>query len=290
MDSTVNLTDFMDSRYGAGSWSQRTGVGIGTDIGPALSDALNYLRTNCGRGKVIIPSGTWLMTNPPTSDQYSGNYIEGYGSQASLVVYNANSGSPFSFSGNNGYSGGGIRGVGILLEDGYPTSTAQGISLRGNATYQPDQTQFNDIYMSAIGSSYWYDGFFAYGNDRVTPQGIRVGYVTDLQVFRCRNTGIYLSNIVQWVVDNVGIYVGQGTGNNMYLAGGGTSLKNSIQVDLRRIAVSGDLNLTNVTKFFITGSANSVVGGSSADIGYICMACSFPLSGSLGSHVTTIFL
>jgi hypothetical protein len=205
---TVHLTDYMNSHYGIGAWAQRTAVGNGTDIGPALVDALTYIRSQSGRGEVVIDAGNWEETTAPKAAQLSGIYIKGLGSQASLIFYNANSGSPLSWSGANGYTGGGTSGRGILLEAGYGNSSATAITLQGDATYQPDQTEFNDLYITALGNSYWYNGFFAFGNARTIPQGIRVGYVTNVQIFRCWNTGWYLSNIVQWTFDNIGAYVG----------------------------------------------------------------------------------
>lgn len=286
----VNLDDFMNSHYGAGNWTQRTGVGIGTDIGPAMVDACNYLRSNFQRGRIMIPPETWLMNTAPTADQYSGIQIEGCGSQASKIVWNSNSGASVSFSGGNGYTGGGVKGIGIFLEDGYPSSTSVGIALQGSATYQPDQMEFSDVYMSTIGSSYWYNGFFAYGAARTSPQGIRVANVSNLQVFRCSNTGIYLSNIVQWTMNNIGIYAGSGSGNNFYLAGGGSASTNSVQTYITGLACSGDLNLTNCTKFFINGSTNTVSCNSSADYGDLSLVKSGTQNGSFGAHMRINYL
>lgn len=280
----VNLDDYMDSYYGAGAWTGRTGIGTGSDIGPALINALNAIRSSTGRGKVIFAPRTYLMNTAPTADQYSGIQLEGCGSQASKVVWNSNTGCPFSYSGNGGYTGGGIKGIGLLLEDGYPSSMANGITLQGNATYQPDQMEFSDIYMSAIGSSYWYNGFFAYGNARTSPQGIRVCNIANLQVFKCRNTGIYISNAVQWTVSNVGVYVGSASGNNFYLGGGGTPLTNSVQAYIYGLACSGDLNLTNCTKFNISGSTNTVSCATSADYGDVSVVRGGALNGSFGPN------
>lgn len=280
----VVLTEFMDARYGAGNWTPRTAVGVGTDIGPALADALDYLRANFGRGVVAIPPGLWRMVNAPSAAQWSGNYCEGLGSQASIIVYDNDSGSPFAFSGAGGYTGGGIRGLGILLEDGHPTSTAQIIRLQGDSTYQPDQMEFRDIYASAIGSSYWYDGFYAYGNARVAPQGIRVADLRNIQIFRCRNTGAYLSNIVQWTIDNVGIYAGQGTGNNFYIAGGGTPSTNSIQVYVRGLSCANELNLTNCSKWTVTGSVHHVACDPTANYGDLFVIKSSAQLGVFGAN------
>lgn len=286
---TVSLADYMNARYGVGLWSQRTGVGIGTDIGLALVDALTYLRATYGRGKVIIPPGSWLMNTAPTADQYSGHQIEGFGSQSSLVFWNSNTGSPFSFSGGGGYTGGGLKGIGIQLEAGYPTSTATAILMQGNATYQPDQMEFRDIYCSAQGASYWYNGFYANGCARTSPQGIRVCDISNAQMFRCANAGWYLSNAVQWTLNNVGVYVGAGSGNNFYLAGGGSPSTNSTQVYINGLACSNDLNITNCTRFDIKGGANTVSTSASATNGFLSVIKPGALIGAFGPNVTAFF-
>lgn len=286
---TVSLTDYMNSHYGVGLWTQRTAAGVGTDIGPALVDALVYLRSTYGRGKVIIPPGSWLMTTAPTAAQYAGHQIEGFGSQASLIFWNNGSGTPFTFSGGGGYTGGCLKGIGIMLESGFPTSTAVAIVMQGDPTYQPDQMEFNDLYISAMGASYWYNGFYANGSTRTSPQGIRVCNISNVQVFRCSNTGWYLNNIVQWTLTNVGVYVGSGSGNNFYIAGGGSALTNSIQVYITGLACSGDLNMTNCTKFDVRGSTATVSTATTANYGFVNVVKSGALAGSFGANVTTAF-
>lgn len=285
----VSLTDFMTSHYGCTTWTQRTGIGLGTDIGPALIDALTYLRTTYGRGKVIIPPGTWLMSTAPTADQYSGNQIEGFGSQASKIVWNSNTGCPFSFSGNGGYTGGSLKGIGLMLESGFPSSTATAITMQGNATYQPDQMEFSDLYVSAIGTSLWYNGFYANGSARTSPQGIRVCNISNVQVFCCSNTGWYINNAVQWTLNNVGVYVGQGSGNNFYLSGNGAALTNSTQVYINGLACSGDLNVTNCIRFDIRGETNTVSAATSANYGFINVIKGGALNGAFGPNVTAVF-
>lgn len=222
----LDLRDLMDAYYGIGSWTQRTGIGIGTDIGPAISDGCIALRSQFGRGKIVIPPGDWLMVNPPSQNVLSGHLIEGIGSQASKVIYNNNSGVAFQFSGDSGYTGGGVKGLGILLESGLGNTNAYAIAMQGNATYQQDQTSFDDLYISAVGgSSYWWEAFHADGSARSSPQGCRVSDIRNMQVFNCRNIGIYLANAVQWTLDNVGAYTGAGPyGNSLMLRGGCTHI------------------------------------------------------------------
>lgn len=287
LPAIVNLTDFLNRRHGVGGWTQRTGVGAGTDIGPALVDMCTYLRTNFGRGVIWIPPGEWLMTTTPSAAQWSGMQIWGAGSQASAVVYNSNGGTAFNFSAAGGWTGGGIQGLAITLESGFPASNAVAISLQGDTTQQPDQMTFKDLYITSKNASYWYSGFVAFGNARTSPQGIRIAHLENLQIFRCSNAGMYLSNVVQWTIVNVGIYVGTGGGANFYIAGGGAGATNSTQIDARGI-VASEINMTNCSKVFISGTAALVNVATSFMLGDVC----FPgasLSGGFGSGVRQYF-
>jgi hypothetical protein len=193
----LDLRNLMDAHYGVGKWTQRTGIGIGTDIGPALTDGLTTLRANFKRGIIKIPPGSWLMTTAPDKSLVSGNYFIGAGSLASEIIYNNNAGAAFYFSGDSGHDGGGIKGVSLLLESGLGNTNAYGILLKGDATYQPDQMMFEDIYMSSVGaSSFWFDCFHADGSARIHPQGIRIANLTMCEFFNSHNIPLYLSNVV----------------------------------------------------------------------------------------------
>ena len=283
-DGTVSLVKYLDARHGVGVWTQRTGVGTGTDIGLALTDALVDIRAAYGRGRVIIPSGTWLMTTPPSAADLSGNYLVGLGSQASKIVYNANTGAAFSFSGAGGYTGGGLLGLGIFIESGFAGSSAYAIKLEGDATYQPDQTIFEDLYITALGTSTWYRGFQAFGNARTSPQGIRVCDINNVQIFSCNNLGVYLSNIVQFMISNVGVYTGTGGGNDFYIAGGGAANTNSVQVYAYGLQISGDFNIQNATKWQINGSTATITTAATANYGDLFMIKSGALNGAFGAQ------
>jgi hypothetical protein len=285
----VSLATYMDQHYGAGSWTGRTGVGAGSDIGPALVAACSYLRTNFGRGTIVIPPGQWLMTTTPTAAQWSGITVWGAGSQSSVITYNSATGVPFSFSGAGGFTGGGVHGIGLLLEEGLGDTNAVAFLLQGDATFQPDQMAFSDIYCTFRGSSKWLDGFKAVGTARTAPQGIRVCTVNNLQIFGCRNTGVYIQNVVQWTLNNIGVYVGTGGGANFYIAGGGTSNTNSTQVYADAI-VATEVNITNTSKFRVTGTAGTVAAstGAPATLGDVCVPGAI-FSGGFGSGVRTYF-
>jgi hypothetical protein len=254
-----DLRECMDAQYGVGGWTKRTGVGSGSDIGPALTKCLTDIRAIFGRGKITIPPGQWLMTNAPSSALLSGNVIEGLGSQASIIVFNNAKGVAFHFSGANGYTGGGMRGIGLLLESGLGNTNSYGIYLVGDSKSQPDQMEFNDIYLSAVGgSSYWWEGLHAIGTARTSPQGIRVVIINNMQIFNCRNVGAYISNAVQWSISNLGTYTGIGTGNDIYITGGGPANTNTIQLTASRLYAGGTLYLNNASDIAIEGKAGAL--------------------------------
>lgn len=269
----VDLRYYMDLIYGAGNWSNRTGIGTGSDIAPALHAALDEIRASGGRGIVLIPAGPWLLNGPIDPVKLSGNKIQGVGSQGSKIVYNNGSGAAFHFSGANGYTGGGLSGLAIQLESGYPASTAYAVMLDGDSTYQPDQTVFDDLYITAYGTSNWRTGFFAYGNERTSPQGIRCIQATNIQIFKCQHVAVWLSNIVQGSIDNIGAYSGAtDLGNSIYVAGGGNSQTNTVQLSLTRLACGKDLNLTNASNLDVSGICGSLSVGSSLTRSRICVA------------------
>lgn len=265
---SLNLSSLMDEVYGAGNWSKRTGPGVGSDVSPAMTLGCQKLRQSCGRGEIVIPPGSWLMNSGISPVDLSGITIRGYGSMASLLFYNKGTGIALHWSGHSGYTGGGIHGIGLQLEGGFGNSAATAILLQGDATYQPDQFSASDIYCTAQGDSYWYAGFKAYGNARTSPQGVRVADIRNVQIFRCHSTAWYLSNIVQWTMQNIGAYVGapNSIGCNFYLAGGGTASTNSTQVSISGLACY-ELNLTNAWSFDMSGKCQTVATNQSATDG-----------------------
>lgn len=246
--SVISLSSCMNAQYGVGNWTKYTTQGTGTDIEPAIVSCLATIKTNYGRGAIWIdPGGIWAIKTGIPAASLSGNYILGAGSQASEVVYQSATGNAFAWSGDVGHTGGGIRGIGIFLDSGLGTTSANGIQLVGNSTYQADQWELDDVYMSAIaGSSYWHEGIQIDGSARTAPQGTRVGSINNLQIFNCAVAGFYGKNLVQWTITNVGTYTGQTTaGMDFYVTGAGPSLTNSTQVTLSGIVVGGTLYLQN---------------------------------------------
>jgi hypothetical protein len=240
-----HLTACLDSHYGAGNWTQRTSIGVGTDIGPALSDCVTAIRNTTGRGRIYIDPGIWLLTtSPPT---FTGIQLEGYGSQASVVVYNSGAGIAFPYintKSNGCLDGGGMRGIAILLEKGFGTSNAYAIVLSGDTSCQPDQTLWEDLYVTSVaGASYWWETFHADGSARTKPQGIRGGSMHNIQLFNAHHVGLYMANAVQWDLVNVGIYTGIGTGKDVWLYGAGTRSTNSVHINAIGLNYAGKLHL-----------------------------------------------
>ncbi len=274
-----SLSSLMEAHYGAGNWSSRTHPGTGTDIAPAIYAGVQ------SSGEVCIDRGHWTLRTPLDPNIISGASIRGVSSQASLVYFNPpnGSGAAFWFSGSNNRTGGGIQGVAIVLEDGLGMSNAVAIKLVGDAVYQPDQMMFSDIYITALGASHWYAGFFADGRGRTHPQGVRVSNVSNMQVFRAHALGVWMANVVQWTLTNVGVYVGQGSGNSLYIAGGGTPLTNSAQVYLTGVAVMGDINITNASGFSVSGVCGRIATMANAVGGMVMATC--PVVGAFGPGV-----
>lgn len=278
----ADLRDFLDARYGFGGWSYRTGVGLGTDCQLAAHDALDALRVRYGRGKLLIPpTGSFRFTAGLDAAKLSGHVVEGLGSQATILYFDAGSGALFPFSGAGGYTGGGLRGLGVLLEDGRPTSNAVAIRLDGDASFQQDQSTFEDLYISAVGSSYWYDLLVAAGTERTSPQGIRIVTLKNIQLFRGRNSAAQFYNCVGWTIENLGTFAGTGGGSDVYISGGGSGPTNTTQMDFRGLTCSGTLSLSNATKCVIYGQASAVAAATSFNY-HAGRIFSSSFSGSLG--------
>lgn len=189
----VDIRTFMNARYGIGGWTNWSGVGTGTDIGPAVNDALQYVKQYFGRGIIRIPSGSWVVRTPIDGSYLSGNFIVGEGAPGTNVVYAINSGACFNFTavnlnelnpyGNYGVGaggGGGIKDMVIALEAGLTGTdlgsgnvgtNAYAILVQGSSVvdpnpqpgfppgtkfgqeYQPDQTILSNLYITTFGAT-----------------------------------------------------------------------------------------------------------------------------------------
>lgn len=290
----IALSALMDNFYGAGCWTQYDGTaGSGSDIGPALTVGLQNLRATYGSGIVWIDPSMhyWALKSSISPGDLSGIYLVGAGSQASVVVYQKASGVAFQWSGANALGGiqggGGMRGVGVLLDSGLGNTNAMAILSQGNSTRQADQCEFDDIYISAVGaSSYWFNGVEFYGVARTSPQGIRIGSINNMQIFNCCNSAFFGENMDGWTITGLGSFTGQGGGNDVYITGDGSQLTDSVLVTLQGLTCNGTLHLTNTSLINISGSTQSLAI-SNVDHAHGFLNVSGTVSGTFGasSHV-----
>lgn len=288
-DPVADLRDFMDARYGVGGWTGRTGIGTGTDCGPAIEDAGLALQARYGRGTIRIPPKLWLMNTPPSTASLSGNIVEGAASPLSCqIVFNNANAFMFHFSGAGGLSGGGLKHLALYIESGLGDTVSSAVVLQGDASYQPDQFEIENIYCTTLqASTYWYNGLLINGQARVSPQGVRVGTIKNYQQFNCRNLGVGLYSALQWSLENVGVYTGKGGGANFQVGGGGTPTTNSQQIDIAGLVCTGELNLTNSSIVNISGLANTIAVSSTTFTNSWVDVETSGVSGSFGSSVYT---
>ncbi|WP_089177246.1 hypothetical protein [Bosea sp. AS-1] len=291
-DCTIDLRDLMDEQYGAGAWTQRTGVNIGSDIVPALTIGLDRLRAAYGRGRVLIPPGSWLAKTVIDPAKLSGMTIEGIHSQAGKIISSA-AGNLLYCNGAGDFTGGAWRHLTLMREDGFSTNVSA-MNLQGDATGQPDQFEVEDIYCTAIGSGFWGSGLVCNGQSRTSPQGLRVVSGRNIQIFKCGAAGGYavgFFNVVQGDISNLGIYSGTGSlGNNVYVGGGGAANTNTTQLDIRALTVGNELNLTNAVDVTIQGKCVNLVAATSFDFYDLFLNMSGGFIGALGANGRSQFL
>jgi hypothetical protein len=260
---------------------ERTTYGTGTDIGPLIATAALRLRLGgTQRGTVRIPSGVWLLSTGVNDDATAGIRIVGAGISATRIMFDATNGTAFRFDGENagaaGWGGSGIGNLSIRLGAaalGIGTPTA--ISLQGKTglvgpapVSEPDDFWLENVYVDVetAATARWYSGFFAYGNDRTSAQGIRVATIKNLQIFECTGYAAYMSNIVQWSVDNLGTYgAGGPTGNDVYVTGGGASTTNSNYGSFNLLNCGGTLFITNCSNMAFNLATATAITTSAAD-------------------------
>lgn len=276
----ADLRDFLPSGF-----TERTGVGTGTDVRPYIEPACDAIRArySTGRGRLLMPNGTWLLNAALDPAKVSGVSIESEGgSQACRWVYNNASGTAIRFSAASAYTGGGLHGIACLLEDGIGNSNAEFLRLEGDATNMPDQFRFSDLYITALGSSYWFNALVMNGIPRTSPQGIRLVDARNIQLFRSRNAAGQFYNPVGFTIENLGSYSGTGGGNDIYFGGGGASNTNATQLDAQGVWCSGTLVLTNMSRFRLFGTA-TIVSTNSTCTYHTGTIFAPTLSGTLGT-------
>lgn len=273
-NSICNLQTAMDNHYGVGDWTHYTGVGTGTDIGPAMSDCITaFASDSSGVGTIYVPAtGGWMLRT--NGIDFSGISIIGDYS-SSTIYYNPTTPNTVAFAwrATNGRTGGGIQNIAIVLDSGLGTTGDTALLFQGNATYQPDESVVRHVYMTSVGgSSSWNTCLLYNGIARTSPQGIRVATISDVQLFGCNNIGASFTNVVQFSISNLGIYVSSGTGENFVLTGGGTTLTDSTQVYVTALASSNDITINNSTRFFVWGTGATVTTDTTATHGVVWAA------------------
>jgi hypothetical protein len=232
---------------------QRSAPHTGTDITPYLNEALLDIRVKTGRGCLYIPPGSWRFTGADKT-LLSGNKLIGCGSMATSLTYDKGSGIALWFAGDGGYNGGGIEGISLFLEANYGLSTAYALLWRGTTLYQPDQTNCRDLYVTARGNSYWYRCLEIDGSARSSPQGVRVTNWQNIQLFRSHTAGIYISNAVDLSIQQIGLYVTTGSGDNVHITGG------SIMVTIEGANLVGNLYAGPSNTVYVQGRHMNIIG------------------------------
>lgn len=173
---TLDLRDCMNNYYGSGNWTFfYAGNGVmpgtggtygGSDIGPALHACFQTIRDNYTRGSIYVPPGSWALATPISDYDLSGDYLIGAGSVASIIYVNLPSNSAaMRWSGTGGtsgspefgFTGGGMRGISLNICCGLGLSGVYGVELEGRENtgtgiwYEPDQTEWDDLYISGDG-------------------------------------------------------------------------------------------------------------------------------------------
>jgi hypothetical protein len=287
----ADLRDFLDIVNGPGAWTPRSSTpGSGTDCRPAADAALDALTARYGKGTLLIPPAaavgghSWRFASGFTASKLCGHMVEGNGSQSSWITLDNNAARLFHFLPSaSGRSGGGVKGIGGFLEEGYATSTSEVLRLEASASHAPDQTIFEDMYFSRLGTSMWGTLLTADGQPRTSPQGIRIVTMKNIQLFCGRLGGALFYNCVGFSIDNLGTYSGTGAGNDVYISGGGSASTDTVQFEMRGLTCSGQLSLSNATKVGVWGNAATVVGAATFNYHTGVVFSGAALSGSVGA-------
>jgi hypothetical protein len=275
--------------------SQSSGAsGNGTDMQPAAIAALTAINSRYGgRGELFIPPGAWRFASGIPGSVLKGNRVIGAGALTSNIFFDNVNDSLFWWTAAGGFTGGGAKGLGIYIITGGTTGTSIAIHMEGDATFQPSQMVFHDLYITSLNGAYWWNGFVANGRAKNTgAQGIRVLTASMVQVFTCRNAGIYLDNVIQGCLLNCGTYVPLvGTGGaDVYITGGGnlgpTLFDNSTYISTTNLVCNGTLQILNVNQFpAIDGTSINLLWSSNANHGTTRLGVAGTTSGTPGANV-----
>ncbi len=218
-----------------------TGVGDGaTDNTPAFNAAVATLASG-GDRTLQIPAGSFVFKSAPAPIPY-GLHIVGEDIVATVLRKQFDGGAFLNFTGSTG-SGGGLERACLFADAGFIPGT--GILLTGANYAQPEFARFTDLYVT--GSGNWNVCFEAFGNNILTPQGIRGVRLDGVHLFNAIAAALWLSNAVAFSMAGGGIYQGSGAsaGCGVWVTGGGAAGTNSTQVYFSDVCNNGVLNITN---------------------------------------------
>lgn len=188
------------------------GWGPDTDCAPAIKRAFDN-----GCYRVIKNPGVHTIASQVNA---GGRQIEGFGLMCSWKL-DMPSGVAFQYS----VPGGGMKGCSFDLAVPGDTLT-YAINLSGDATIQPDQTTFEDLYITSTHGGFYWTAFQINGLARNPTHdetkgviGVRVVTLRNIQCFQSRNYGLTILNGVSVRGDQIGIFTGRAEfpGDTLYV-------------------------------------------------------------------------
>lgn len=253
------------------------------DYTPTLNAAIAAMVSG-GDKTLHFPAGAWPFQSQPNPIPY-GLHIEGEDIVGTVLRKQFNGGSFFSFTGAAG-SGGGMKKATLFADAGF--SIGNGILLTGANFAHPEFAAFDDLYITGPGN--WNCCVEAYGNNILTPQGIRGVRLSNVHLFNAVAAALWLSNVVDLTMTGGGIYQGSGTAAacGAWVTGGGTQGTNSAQAYFQGVCNNGVLNITNATAVSWMGGE---IGSLATDASSHCRIetqCSGTVANNLVSSVVSL--
>lgn len=180
-----------------------SGWNADTDAAPAINAAFA-----AGTMRIIKNPGQHTIASQVHA---GGKQIEGFGLMCSWKIA-MGSGVAFQYS----VPGGGMKGCSFNLAVPGDTLT-YAINLSGDQFTQPDQTTFEDLYITSQVGGYYWTAMQINGLARSTPIGVRVVTLRNVQCFQSRSYGLTILNGVSVYGDQIGIFTGKDLGNTLYV-------------------------------------------------------------------------
>lgn len=224
----------------------------------ALQSAINHARANSGwlqipagefRTDTLYPSGVTMVGRGggqvPT--------VPRDGATASVLVLRRSGIDLLSYDGAGGQVRGGYENLHLYTDVG--VKARRMISLRGNATEQPDHLRFVagriSGYKGTLGceTNVW---GFACDRDK-GPIGNRGIYFEDLDLFNAHDKSVVLMGFFDSVIISMHIYTGFGAlpASGIWIGGDGKINSKGIQITASK--TEGPLNISNCTDSYFQG-------------------------------------